>query len=476
MRSGWSLAPVNRGDHDLLASWGGRRTAVVAAGLFVCVLGCGLLLTRPAPESYDAQVMLQVTQSMVDHGDFRVRDDAFGMNSPYASYGIGMSALMAPPYWAATRLGQDPGPWVMSVDAVLVAGVAVVVLLLGAALDAGAGLALGVALTTVAGTLLLPYVATGFSEPGVALGVAFGLLGIAAGRPGLAGAGAGLALLMRVDSALLVVPLLAAGAWLGTRRSRAAVAFGLALLPALVVTAAYDTVRFGEPWRFGYAQQPFNHPLLAGLYGLLLSPAAGLLVYAPLTSVALAGLPAAWRRAPVPAACALALLAVRLPFYAAWWSWSAYWAWGPRFLVPAMPALAVGLLEVHRRWPRLGLPVRALVAAAVTASVAVQVVGATVRYESAGMFGAMLRAHPAAAGAGFLADASRPATEATLDRVEFDWRRFPVTDETVELLHGRQLASRWASRPVAVIPVVALVLAAVGGLAGAALAAARRVG
>jgi hypothetical protein len=254
------------------------------------------------------------------------------------------------------------------------------------------------------------------------------------------------------------------------------VAFGLALLPALLVTAAYDTVRFGEPWRFGYAQQPFNHPLLGGLYGLLLSPAAGLLVYVPLTPVALAGLPAAWSRAPVPAACALALLAVRLPFYAAWWSWSAYWAWGPRFLVPAMPALAVGLLEVGRRWPGLGPPVRVLVVAAVTASVAVQVVGATVRYESADMFAAMLRAHPAVAGPGFLADAARPTTEAALDQVEFDWRRFPVTDEALELLRGRQLASRWARPPVAAVPVAALLLAAVGGLAGAGLAAARRVG
>lgn len=474
------MAPVHRGDHDLLASWGRRRTAAVAAGLFVCVLGCGLLLARPAPESYDAQVMLQVAQSMVDRGDFRVTDDGFGMNSPYASYGIGMSALMAPPYWAATRLGREPGPWVMSVDAVLTAGIAVVLLLLGAALDAGAGLALGVALTTVAGTLLLPYVATGFSEPGVALGVALGLLGIAAGRPGLAGAGAGLALLMRVDSALLVVPPLAAAAWLGARRSgartRAAAAFAVGLLPALLVTAAYDTVRFGEPWRFGYAQQPFNHPLLAGLYGLLLSPAAGLLVYVPLTPVALAGLRAAWRRAPVVAACALALLAVRLPFYATWWSWSAYWAWGPRFLVPAMPVLAVGLVEVYRRWPGRGPPLRALVVSAVTLSVAVQVVGATIRYESAGMFAAMLRAHPGVAGPGFLADASRPATEAALDRVEFDWRRLPVADEALELLHGRQLASRWARRPVAAGAVAALLLAAAAGLAGAALAAARRVG
>jgi hypothetical protein len=308
----------------------------------------------------------------------------------------------------------------------------------------------------------------------VALGIALGLLGVQARRPGLVGAGAGLALLMRVDSAILVVPFLGLGAWLASGRSwRAAITFAAGLLPAVLVTAAYDMVRFGAPWRVGYEAQHFNHPVLVGLYGLLLSPAAGLLLYVPLLPVALAGMPAAWRRTPVLAGTAVALLLVRLPFYAAWAWWSAYWVWGPRYLSPAMPALAVGLLEVFRRWPRLRPLARAPALALLALSAAVQLVGVTVSYDRDAMYAALLRAHPPVPGAGFTADATKPSTEAVFDRVDFDWSLFPIVDEARSLARGRNLASHWLA-PTVVWPVVAvLLLVAVLGLAAAALSAGR---
>jgi len=79
------------------------------AALSICALSLGMLFTRRTPESYDAQIMFQVTQSMVDHGNFFVHQDPFGINTPYSYYGIGMSLLMALPYWVAERLHQDPG-------------------------------------------------------------------------------------------------------------------------------------------------------------------------------------------------------------------------------------------------------------------------------------------------------------------------------------------------------------------------------
>jgi hypothetical protein len=113
-----------------------------------------------------------------------------------------------------------------------------------------------------------------------------------------------------------------------------------------------------------------------------------------------------------------------------------------------MPALAVGLLEVFRRWRRLRAPARAAALAVIAVSLTVQVVGAAVSYDQAGMFKAMLRAHPPVAGAGFLADATRPSTEAAIDRVEFDWRYFPVTEEAGDLLRGQHLAGRLLRRLV----------------------------
>src|SRR5260370_3476716 len=185
-----------------------RRWACLSgAALSLCALSLGLLFTRPRPESYDAQIMFQVTQSMVDHGSFTVHQDAFGINSPYSYYGIGMSLLMVLPYWVAERLHQDAGVFVMGTNAAVFAAIAVTVFGLGLAARATALQSLAAAALTVFGTLLLPYVATGFSEPSVGLAIALGLIGVQTHRPVVAGAAAGLALLMRVDS-LLVLPVL----------------------------------------------------------------------------------------------------------------------------------------------------------------------------------------------------------------------------------------------------------------------------
>jgi hypothetical protein len=427
--------------------------------LSICALSVGLVFTRPTPESYDAQIMFQVTQSMVDHGSFTVNQDPFGMNTPYSFYGIGMSLLMAPPYWVAERLHQDAGVFVMSVNAAVVAGIAVTVFALGLVTRATALQSLAAAAFTVFGTLLLPYVATGFAEPSVALAIALGLIGVQTNRPVVAGAAAGLALLMRVDSAFLVVPVLGVATWVaGARSWQAAMRFCVALMPAAIITAGYDTLRFGAPWRTGYFYATFNHPLAAGLYGLLFSPAAGLFIYVPLLPLALVGLFLAMRRLPLLASTALVLLALRILVYAVWFGWSAYWAWGPRYLVPAMPVLAVGLIEVCRRWSGLHSGVKAAVAFVLAVSGLVQVAGAAIGYEHAAMFSALLRAHPPVLGPGFVVDASLPSTQAVWDRVLFDWSLWPIPDAARDLVQGRYLASHWLA-PTPNITAIAALLA-----------------
>ena len=432
------------------------------AALSVCALSLGMVFTRPAPESYDAQIMFQVTQSMVDHGNFYVHQDPLGMNTPYSLWAIGMSLLMAFPYWVAERLNQGPGAFVMGVNAAVFAAIAGTVFALGLAARATALQALAAAALTVFGTLLLPYVATGFSEPSVALAIALGLLGVQTNRPVLTGAASGLALLMRVDSAFLVVPVLAVATWVAGGRSwQAALRFGLALLPAVIVTAAYDTLRYGAPWRTGYFFATFNHPLVAGLYGLLLSPAAGLFVYVPLLPIALVGLFLAMRRLPLLASTALVLLAVRVLVYAVWFAWSAYWAWGPRYLVPAMPVLAVGLIEVCRRWSGLRSGLRAAIALFFAVSGVVQVVGAAVGYEHAAMFSALLRAHPPVLGSGFVVDEALPSTQAVWDRILFDWSLWPIPDEARDLVQGRYFSSHWLAPTPHVTVIAALLVCAV---------------
>jgi hypothetical protein len=418
-----------------------------------------MLFTRATPESYDAQIMFQVTQSMVDHGTFIVHQDPFGINTPYSYYGIGMSLLMACPYWVAERLHQDPGVFAMGTNAAVVAATAATVFALGLATRATALQSLAAAALTVFGTLLLPYVATGFSEPSVGLAIALGLIGVQTNRPVVTGAASGLALLMRVDSAFLVVPVLGVATWVaGARSWQAALRFCGALTPAVIATAAYDAFRFGAPWRTGYFFATFNHPLVAGLYGLLLSPAAGLFIYVPLLPLALVGLFLAMRRLPLLASTALVLLALRILVYAVWFGWTAYWAWGPRYLVPAMPALAVGLIEVCRRWSALQLGMKAAVAFVLAVSGVVQVVGAAIGYEHAVMFSALQRAHTPVPGPGFMVDLTLPSTQAVFDRIFFDWSLWPIPDETRDLIQGRYLISHWLAPTPNITAIAALLI------------------
>jgi hypothetical protein len=259
----------------------------------------------------------------------------------------------------------------------------------------------------------------------------------------------------------------------GGRSWQAALRFGVALMPAVVVTAAYDTLRYGAPWRTGYFFATFNHPLVAGLYGLLLSPAAGLFIYVPLLPLALVGLFLTMRRLPLLASTALVVLAVRIPVYAVWFGWSAYWVWGPRYLVPAMPVLAVGLVEVCRRWSGLHLGVKAALGSVLAVSGLVQVVGAAVGYEHAVMFSALLRAHPPVLGPGFVIDASLPSTQSVFDRILFDWSLWPIPDEARDLMQGRYLSSHWLAPTPNITAIAALLIC--GALTWAvAVVAARR--
>ena len=420
-------------------------------GLALVGLAAALMVSPQQSFFYDTSIMADVTRSILTDGTFRVSGDAWGINTPYASYGLGMSLLFAPPYWIAQHLHRDPGSWVMLTTPVV----------FGLTLPAVFWLTIGCgatrrqgAITTLLvgfGTLLFAYAGTGLSEPAVGLGIAVGLAALttATRRPVLGGAVAGMAagvtVLMRTDSALLVAPILAAGVWLlAGRRAWALVAFAGGLLPWALAAAAYNVVRYGAPWRLGYAvggTNLFNHPIPGGIYGLTLSPGAGLLWYVPLVAVALLGMPRAARRMPALTAVTLALLLVRFPVYAALFSWNGGGSWGPRYLTPAMPALALGILEVVRAFPALSIVSRLAVSVVAVLSVLIQFTGATVNPGSTNLAVASSRLVPPPSREAWLA-MTRPEIQERQDGILFDWGLFPIPNEAANLVHGRNLMPR----------------------------------
>lgn len=153
----------------------------------------------------------------------------------------------------------------------------------------------------------------------------------------------GLALLTKESALFLVAPILT-GAWLlRDPRTAARLALGPALAVALGV--AFNGVRglplltTPQPFRFG---DP-----VAGLLGLLLDGRHGLLAFAPLLLLGgAAGLAAAVRRTDAPRERTVALLAGSaflgyVVLHALWVDWTGGSCYGPRLLVPALPALAL---------------------------------------------------------------------------------------------------------------------------------------
>ena len=151
---------------------------------------------------------------------------------------------------------------------------------------------------------------------------------------------------------------------LGWHLGAGLVLFGLGLLPGLVLTLAYNSLRYGNPFVFGYEGEGFTTPLATGLYGLLVSSGKGIVWFAPPVLLTPFALIALWRsgkrqrRAEVVAISAQATIV--LVFHALWSSWEGNIAWGPRLILPLVPlllwpvaALAAGR-PARRAWWLLG--------------------------------------------------------------------------------------------------------------------------
>lgn len=112
-----------------------------------------------------------------------------------------------------------------------------------------------------------------------------------------------------------------------------------------------DARLFGSPFDFGYPttaggvkiENSFDTPLATGLYGFLLSPGKSMLLFAPPVILAVAGLRRLWKLERGVATLAISFPLVYLFFYARYAYWEGGYCVGPRYLVPVVPMLCLGL-------------------------------------------------------------------------------------------------------------------------------------
>jgi hypothetical protein len=188
---------------------------------------------------------------------------------------------------------------------------------------------------------------------------------------GAAGLAAGLAVTFEYPLGLVGAVLLAY-ALPAPRRGlgRAAAYVGGAVLGALPVLA-FNQWALGSPFQFAYAdavsvQGVTGHAVLGlndpGFFGIgvprpgaaldLLLSARGLLAITPVVAMGVAGALAMRRRGDrAEANVILAVAAVYFLYNAGYWLPLGGGSPGPRFLIPMLPFLALGLAVAWRRWP-----------------------------------------------------------------------------------------------------------------------------
>jgi hypothetical protein len=93
----------------------------------------------------------------------------------------------------------------------------------------------------------------------------------------------------------------------------------------------------------GNALNTFETPLATGLIGFLVSPGKSIFLFSPPILLALAGLPRLWRRDRGLAFVAAAAPIAYLLFFATYTQWEGGYCYGPRYLVPALALLGLGV-------------------------------------------------------------------------------------------------------------------------------------
>jgi hypothetical protein len=371
---------------SLLDVFRDRETRSTALWLFA-LMSSAYFLTAPGRiDIVDGAIRFDVTHNLIELGRPIITHRVPAVQAPsldfYAFYQFGTSVLALPFVLLARSLAPgsiNAEQFAFTLTTIPFAALTVAVLFCAyVRLGLSRPAARNWALLCGFGSMLWPYAGSTFELAPQAF---FLTLGVLAGADALRfdsrklGGVSGLCFLGLATIQEMYLPLAgallcAAPGWrwrdqLEKLRKPASVWIAAGIVAGLVAVVLYNFSRFGDPFRTG--REIVSHPILgnplAGLLGLLLSPAKSVFLYSPLHLLGLWGLYELRRREPGWVLPALATCALHLLLVACLACWAGEWAWGPRYLLATAPLVLLGApfaLPVARQ-----TVVRALAGAAV---------------------------------------------------------------------------------------------------------------
>jgi hypothetical protein len=218
------------------------------------------------------------------------------------------------------------------------------------------------------GSLTWPYATALFSHAGtiglIAIALWAALGPVSSRRDVIAGLAAGFAVASEYPALLAGAAL---GLYLGATDLRRMFRFGLATLPAAALILVNNYAISGSPFQLSYGANPlfpeltavnsygFNMPQLGAMRAVLWGEYRGLFFWSPVTLMAIPGWYFMFRKdravaIMTAAACLLILLQV-----GAFYTWFGGNAFGPRYLAPALPLIALAAAYAINRFPEMGI-------------------------------------------------------------------------------------------------------------------------
>lgn len=342
-----------------------RWNPVVTIGVGTTLIYLAFL--APGIYSIDGNSMLALAESVAAHFSIILPPDASGIigrGGHLYSMWYPLLSFLAVPFvlagMALAHLLHLPSHFVSAVCALtlesFIAGatsalVALLAMRLGAS-RRGAWLA---AMAYGFGTIALCYARCFYCEPLLGLLTIAGiLLAIAHSKGRLPWIVACTALAVLAKPPGVILGPILSGYFLLKRRSLTKIIvplFGTGI--GLVLYGVYNFYRFGNPLNFGPPDAFSFRYFPVGIAGLLFSPGRGLAWYCLPLVLFVFALPRAFRLAKHETQLILFVFLVYLGMYSCWAYWEGGWSWGPRFLLPGLPALAALLGLLKGKWVRV---------------------------------------------------------------------------------------------------------------------------